>query len=271
MTTEEVEPCSEPRTLVDRFTTVTLAGTGVTVTAEKTACPHLVIAPGITRDGLTGQLALVHVGTGRSLPPPLMGDKADLHAITEKVADLPWDFTDVDAITADDEPAKQLREQLRDEYYAARRAVKFADGERILQAYPDGWQDDPQRIPGTADAMVKWLLDAYQATDDRIMGDGPGKIPLDLPDGTPNPAWTNAVMRKVDLFGMAYLLAALRRVVPEVADHATAFLAAQWDGGDSLGEWVWEWRQQVEKGEPLRLPAVPSPEPADGMLFGSTA
>src|ERR1051326_6585984 len=92
----------------------------------------------------------------------------------------------------------------------------------------------------------------------------PRKISMNGPDGKPNWEWIAGSIRQVDVFGMAYLLAALRRVAPDVADHATAFLAEQGAVGDSIGELVCQWQDELRKGEPLRLPAVPSPEPGDG-------
>lgn len=242
--------------LADKFTTVVLAGTGVTMTAEKTASPYLVITPVIANNGITEHLMLTHVPTGQSLPGLQFGDSAKLRELAENVAHLDWDFT-----IAADFPA-----ETRSGYIEARRAIEFAQGEQIARSYPEGWEDNPRRIPGTADAMVRWLLDSFRAIDDHMGGKGPDRIPSDV-DGKVNPAFIQASREKVDLFGLAYLLAALRRVAPEVADHATAFLAEQWDYGDSLGEFVWEWHQELEAGEPLKLPAVPSPEPAEGELF----
>lgn len=61
------------------------------------------------------------------------------------------------------------------------------------------------------------------------------------------------LVRQVDLFGTAYMLAVARHLDPVRADRAAAFLAEMWDAGDSLGEWVFEWREQVADGKPLSL------------------
>lgn len=239
--------------LADRFTTVTLGGSGVTVTAERTACPFLVIAPVIDRNGLTETVTLVHTRTGSVAPGGLMSTPADLRTLAAAVAHLDWDF---------DDPTAAPKATIEG-FKAARFEFETSNGERFVAAYPDGWQDNPRKIPGTADAMVRWLLDSYWAISDRTFGLGPEVIPASIDDKI-NPEFVTACREKTDLFGLIYLLATLRRVAPTVADHATAFLAGQWDYGDSLGEWVWQWREEIEKGEPLKLPAVPSPEVPDG-------
>ena len=200
-------------TLADRLTTVTLAGTGVTVTAERTVCPYLVITPAMTDDGITNRLVLMHTLTGRMLPPMLGCDKSDLRKLAAAVAHLDWDFTDSHAF-----PPKT-----REGFIEARAELEF--------------------------------------------GESREKVSMDLPDGKPNPTWMALLTRQADTFGIVYLLAAIRRVAPETADHAAAWLAGQWAAGDSLGEWVWQWRHELQQGEPLHLPAVPSPPPTEGELL----
>jgi hypothetical protein len=242
--------------LADRLIQVTipLPDGPVTVTGERTDCPYLAIAPGFAKDGVSGLLVLTHIPTGRRLPV-LPIEKERLRKLAAAVAHLDWDFTDPAGFTA----------ETRDGFLKARREIEGAEGEEIFTEYPKNWGRGEDALPGDADAMVKWLLDGWQATHDQMHNrDHPRKISMDGPDGKPNWEWIAGSIRQVDVFGMAYLLAALRRVAPDVADHATAFLAEQWAAGDSIGEWVWQWQDELRKGEPLRLPAVPSPEPADG-------
>lgn len=293
MTTTEVP-------LADRLIPVTLNLTDgpVTVTGERTACPYLAITPALTRDGLVDDLTLTHIPTGRSLGRMLLADKSRLRNLAAAVDRLDWNFDDPQAIPR----------ETRDGFLKARRELEFADGEEIATEYPKGWGSGPDAIPGTADGLLSWLLDGYQASSDRLHGDGEDHIPFMLPlrgeiaqalmaadapgvtwdelgdderngwlaKADPiwevlnrhrlvevNPHYLIATQRLCDTFGTAYLLAALRRVAPQVADHASAFLAGEWATGEH-GEWVGQWRHEIEEGRPLRLPAVPSPEPAEG-------
>jgi hypothetical protein len=59
--------------------------------------------------------------------------------------------------------------------------------------------------------------------------------------------------RIVDVFGQTFLLACLRRVDPDGADRAAAWLADQWGSGDALGEWEFQWRRETALGRPLTL------------------
>jgi hypothetical protein len=281
--------------LADRLIqgTIHLEHGPVTVTAERTDCPYLVIAPGFAKDGVSDTLVLTHLPTGRRLPVlPL--EKSRLRKLAAAVAHLDWDFTDHAGFTA----------ETRAGFLAARRKVEADEGEQISQEYPQNWGRGPDAIPGDAEALTRWFLDGWQAIEDRMwsrkskeikskisvdelrteiekaLGEKPDAQQVDMDrvmdavlvaldktriaPGKTNLHWVYAIQRQCDTFGLAYLLAALRRVAPETADHAAAFLAEQWAAGDSLGEWVWQWRHEFEEGRPLRLPAVPSPEPAEG-------
>lgn len=50
-----------------------------------------------------------------------------------------------------------------------------------------------------------------------------------------------AVIQVVNLYGLVKLLRAFTASNPEAADAAARELWADWDAGDSLGEWLWEW------------------------------
>lgn len=77
-----------------------------------------------------------------------------------------------------------------------------------------------------------------------------------LPQYSGDEGWQGRVRiigRQVDLFGTAYMLAVARHLDPVRADRTAAFLAEMWDAGNSLGEWVYEWREQLATGKPLSL------------------
>lgn len=50
-----------------------------------------------------------------------------------------------------------------------------------------------------------------------------------------------AMMQVVNLYGLVKILRAFTERDPEGADEVARELWADWDAGDSLGEWLWEW------------------------------
>lgn len=62
----------------------------------------------------------------------------------------------------------------------------------------------------------------------------------------------------VSEYALVYLLAVLHRVDPEAADRAARDLVTAWDAGDSMGEWMWQWRDELGKGQALTLHGFPS-------------
>lgn len=104
--------------------------------------------------------------------------------------------------------------------------------------------DGPGRIARDAEPLLRDLLTDWQRLYDALWKTTP----------EPNERGRELIIaRQVDLFGTVYLLAALRQLDPVVADRAANFLAEMWDAGDSLGEWIYEWRQQLDAGKPLTL------------------
>lgn len=82
----------------------------------------------------------------------------------------------------------------------------------------------------TAEAMAKSLAVRTQANFVRA---------LDLPPGHPDErAAFNAL---VSNFAIVYLLRALAEHAPERADEAARGLWSEWEAGDGIGEWAWEW------------------------------
>ena len=105
--------------------------------------------------------------------------------------------------------------------------------------------DGPGGIPRRADALLRMLLDEFQQLFDVTMA---------FPKQVEGDERRHMLTRQVDTFGQAFLLAALREFAPANADKVAAALADQWDGGDGLGEWVYQWRQELDAGQPLTLP-----------------
>ncbi|WP_433734899.1 hypothetical protein ACQP0C_41735 (plasmid) [Nocardia sp. CA-129566] len=63
-------------------------------------------------------------------------------------------------------------------------------------------------------------------------------------------------------YSAVWLLAVLHRVDPAAADQAAKELACALDAGDALGEWTYQWRQELADQIPLTLhgfPDLPTP------------
>lgn len=99
-------------------------------------------------------------------------------------------------------------------------------------------------IPRRADTLLRMLIDDFQKVWDAVWSDPP-KVELK------EVARLNG--RIVELYGQIYLLAALRHFAPHDAHRAAAALADAWDAGDSLGEWVYQWRTELDAGQPFTL------------------
>ena len=213
----------------------------------------LIIAPNVDTDGcLTGGFSLVHVGTGLAVRN---GDPGSLRDLAERIAHLPWADLDDPATFRDSDMARET--------LAAIRAADVVETPGTEKPVANSWGGDG--IPRLAEPLIRWALDRYQRSYDKT-GSGPDSVPFRLPDpdapdgeGQPNPEWYWQINEQVNMYGVAYLVGALRAIDPQVADSAAAALADAWDAGDSLGEWVWQWRQELDAGKPLTLHGIPAP------------
>lgn len=115
--------------------------------------------------------------------------------------------------------------------------------------------DGPGRIPRDATPLLAMLLTDFQKLWDAMWAEDKPEIGSEQRHMMLN--------RQVELFGQAYLLGVLRAANPKLADEAAEFLAEQWDAGDSLGEWMYVWQQQLAAGQPLDL-GIDIPEVSRG-------
>jgi hypothetical protein len=99
-------------------------------------------------------------------------------------------------------------------------------------------------IPRTADGLLRMMMTDFQKHFDATIDPKSSGLKLDH------------VAQTVNLYGQIYLLGAVRHFAPDDADHVAAELANAWEAGDSLGEWVYQWRQELESGQPLTIPLV---------------
>jgi hypothetical protein len=101
-------------------------------------------------------------------------------------------------------------------------------------------------IPKTADGLLRYLMVDFQRMWDQSMNFRPNTLT--------DEERRFCTSRVVELYGQIYLLGAVRHFAPDDADRVAAELATAWEAGDSLGEWVYQWRQELDAGDPLTIP-----------------
>lgn len=94
-------------------------------------------------------------------------------------------------------------------------------------------------LSSTPDAIVAEFLRVTQDRIERSQTTGGGA-------GT----WDDSAVI-VGSFTVAYLMEMLRRVDPAVADFAAQDLTDLWDDGAAIGEWTWEFRDDLANDRPL--------------------
>lgn len=218
------------------------------VTGETTPTEYLVITPGFSEGKFSDLHWLVHAPTGLQLT---RGFPDKLREIAARLSHLDWEN-----VTTNDFPqAKQAARVIKE--------AQFTDPTAVELPAHDAWGPDGrgQGLQRAAIPMAEAFLADLHHNSQKLSGDN--AVPLDVPDpespgGTRvNPMWTFSVSRKVQDFGLVYLLLVLNRVDPEVADSAAGFLADAWHTGDAVDEWAWEWQQALAKGEVPVLRGVP--------------
>jgi hypothetical protein len=118
--------------------------------------------------------------------------------------------------------------------------------QQVLPGMPDNPEyTELSKIPRRAEGFQRMLHEDFQRQWDRLFGSDNVK-PGDL-------EFAHLVSMNVAVFSQIYLLGVLRSINPVVANKATEVLADQLDFGDSLGEWAYQWREELEAGQPMTL------------------
>lgn len=239
---------------VQQLIPVTIGGAqrAVLVPAQTTDCPHLVIAPavGCSKDGsrlrLRGTVALIHTGTGASLAEGTYVDGLAKLAIALK--DFDWEFNTRDHFSHPENAtmATAVRDAIRDW-----QMDEGFSGQVSLPGDDDEKRAAREREPAATllREQLHWWQSHYKSIHER-----------DLYSTNPD-AWHAALSSSVNGWGMAYLLAVLQRVNPSVADIAARRLVAEFEAGDGLGEWAFQWGQELDSGRPLTLHGIPDADP----------
>ncbi|CAN5144453.1 hypothetical protein BH11ACT6_BH11ACT6_34620 [soil metagenome] len=225
--------------------------TTVVVSAVPTACEHLVITPSVSLDSdgapvFTGGQRITHRHTGLAIAAH-NETSARLQFLAEQLAQFEWNFTDphhfkspanTDTLTAIIEAVRTWQTQDADygpthfsgESESKQAARVSAPAETFLRESLETWL-----------AQSKWLHDP-----EHDMINKPAEFA----------AWIGT---SVNGYIGAYLLAVLRATDPAVADQAARSLVAALEFGDTLGEWIWQWNDELAAGKPLTLWGIPTP------------
>lgn len=239
------------------------------VLGRRTGNDLLAVTPTVRVDGTySNRWAVTHIPTGLAVTVVSGPDRA--HEVASTVADLDWS-----TITSPDTITEEFRQDVAARFARLRRVDPLADDYEPTAA--DRWADarDGAPIPRGALALAAWsfenVAEGHARTLDpkhehHVPSHVPGTETDDKPRGDPNPLWTMWLIRNCDLFAIGYLLLVLRRIDPEAAEKAAAFVAGQWEAGDGIGEWPWDLARAIDTGDVDRmdLPAAP---PAPGPLL----
>lgn len=224
----------------------------VWVPAQPTVCPQLVIAPavGCSKDGgnlrFRGTLALTHTHTGAQLVESTY--VSGLEKLAAALKHFDWDF---------DTRNHFARPENADLADAVRAAIRDWQMDEGYSGPVSLWGDDEdkraarEREPATTllREQLDWWPAQYKSIREREL------------ISKNREAWHEAISCSVNGWGMTYLLAVLQRVDPKVADIAARRLVAEFDAGDGLGEWVFQWSQELDSGRPLTLHGIPDLDP----------
>lgn len=106
------------------------------------------------------------------------------------------------------------------------------------------------RIPRTAaewvDHDLHFAQQQFEWTSDHLE---------ELVHGDRSEHWRN-VQLQIAKWTNVYLWEALRKHAPEAAERAAVSIAEACEAGDSFEEWLWQWREELNAGQPLTLPGM---------------
>lgn len=233
--------------------TIRLSAGEFEVDAQTTTCPYLVITPGISmRDGrprFADGLGLTHTLTGLRIGTAAPTSR--LEVLAESYAGVDWNFTDTEHFKQPENAAKLKTVQ---EIYREWEAADAYQG-------PAHFSDDSDEVKAARASdpagtflreHIQWWIGHSKALWSRDSDTG-------IPSWDENPKARYAELNvSCQAYGLIYLLAVLRAIDPKVADTAARDLVISLEAGDSLGEWVWQWNDELAAGKPLTLHGIPT-------------
>ncbi|WP_353107905.1 hypothetical protein [Gordonia sp. (in: high G+C Gram-positive bacteria)] len=234
-------------------TVLVLDDQSITITGESTSNPHLAITPAI-RAGKDGTLSfadgriITHIPTGRHVMGSGSFGAISLHKAVE-IMTRHADWSKDAPLTKDSAAA------MRRELWAA------GDSDRGWP-WPDWAGDRSTPALSVIGTSLDDAIKRHQATSPEVREKRQAYVDAvtDIDDAK-RTIETLLMMesnsRYVELYGMTYALAVLHRLDPRTADRVADHLVLEWDAGDSLGEWMWQWRTELDEGKPLSLRGYP--------------
>lgn len=191
---------------------------------------------------------LTHIPSGRAVTS---SGFLDLRRYAEELAKLPIDWARLTS-------ARDLTEEQAKQVKAIHRELSFQDDAEW--PWP-AWAGDESR-PALS-LLGQQLDDALKYGPRRELA---REFQRRLTDTQLDPELAREIDNRLLLadigehvngYGLIYLLAVLQRLDPESADKAARHLVGAWEAGDSMGEWIYDWRRQLADGQPLTLHEFP--------------
>lgn len=216
----------------------------IELTAEKVT-EHFALSPMISDGGLgRGAIGLTHIPTGRRVTADQVIDLRKVAVALEDL-DINWDgpvdaFSDAER----DAVAKTIFAARTDDTLGWPWPKWAGDETRPTEGVLAGVLDESLRFWETRDHH-KNLIDQISAHAPDVANQLDGQLMFLHCRG------------ESSSFGLIWLLAVLHRLDAEAAARASRFLVDMWEQGDTVPEWVYEWRAQLATGDPLRIPGFP--------------
>lgn len=221
--------------------------TYVTVVAEPTGTPGLVVTPEVRGAGLSGNWQVTHTASGLAAPTGEWGG-VDVHTarrIAKALGETGVDWTaDRDTLVG----------QLKDAHVAVAEAIKRGkyppldgrwDGDGDKPVGPGGW-------PNTAEqATAKQLAGAYTQAALQRSADNWQLCGYDKDDKAAMQVFVQNASAMIAEYGVVFLLRVLAGLDQDAADAAARDLWEACESGDSMGEWLSEWGREY---------GIPTPE-----------
>lgn len=227
--------------------TVQTASGPVEVTGDQVT-EHFAITPALTGDDddpmFTGGACLTHIPTGRAITYSYSG----LRGKAERLESLSIDWS---AISAENRISKE----------DAPKVLAALNGPDDGEGWPwPEWAGDESTpaLTALAQSLDRALERDYWDRANALAKEAAPHLDEELAKKLDAYVTSAASVVAVSEYGLTYLLAVLHRVDPDAADRAARDLVGAWDAGDTMGEWQWQWRDELGKGQPLTLHGFPS-------------
>jgi hypothetical protein len=114
---------------------------------------------------------------------------------------------------------------------------------------PTGPGADSPNIPATT---TQWIIAAH-ADAAKAIGKVQGNLAYYCSDAG-HAEHLRLTLQMQNAYALTLALATLDRVHPDAATELAQHLLMAADFGDSYGEWLWQWGEELRAGQPITLP-----------------